>query len=68
MHDHHAALGSLGHAPRDGRHHAPVARQTHRLEQLPLGVEEGKTKDEVEQAMKGHILSEATLTGLYARD
>ncbi|HEX6031638.1 MAG TPA: YbhB/YbcL family Raf kinase inhibitor-like protein [Tepidiformaceae bacterium] len=34
---------------------------------LPLGLEEGKSKADVEKAMQNHILSQATLTGLYAR-
>jgi Raf kinase inhibitor-like YbhB/YbcL family protein len=32
-----------------------------------LGLPEGRTKGEVEQAMKGHIIAEATLTGTYDR-
>jgi Raf kinase inhibitor-like YbhB/YbcL family protein len=34
---------------------------------FPLGLEEGKSKADVEKAMQNHILSQATLTGLYAR-
>jgi Raf kinase inhibitor-like YbhB/YbcL family protein len=32
----------------------------------PLTLEAGKTKDELEQAVKGHILATAQLTGLFA--
>ena len=31
-----------------------------------LNINEGSTKSELEEAMKGHVLSEATLEGKYA--
>jgi Raf kinase inhibitor-like YbhB/YbcL family protein len=51
----------------------PSGDQAHHYEfhlyalDISLGIGPGKTKAEVEAAMKNHILSDASLTGLYAR-
>ena len=56
-------LGYGGPAPPDGRH-----TYVFKLYDLDsdLDLEEGFSKQELEDAMKGHILAEAKLTGTFA--
>ena len=56
-------LGYGGPAPPDGRH-TYVFKLYHLDSDLDL--EEGFSKQELEDAMKGHILAEAKLTGTFA--
>ena len=58
------ASGYQGPCPPSGTH-----RYVHQVYALDtdLGLGEGATKSEVLEAMEGHILAQATLTGLYTR-
>ena len=56
-------IGYGGPAPPDGRH--TYIFKAYALD-TPLNLEEGYSKQELEDAMKGHILAEAKLTGTFA--
>jgi hypothetical protein len=57
-------VGYGGPCPSSGTH-----RYVHQVYALDteLGLAEGASKSEVLEAMEGHVLAEATLTGLYSR-
>ncbi|HJL16718.1 MAG TPA: YbhB/YbcL family Raf kinase inhibitor-like protein [Sandaracinaceae bacterium LLY-WYZ-13_1] len=57
--------GWSGPRPPEGENHRYVFHLYALDEPLPL--EDGATREEVEKAMKGHILGEAKLVGTYAR-
>ena len=57
-------IGYGGPAPPDGRH--TYIFKAYALDIIVLDLKEGFSKQELEDAMKGHILAEATLTGTYA--
>ena len=56
-------IGYGGPAPPDGRH--TYIFKGYALD-TTLGLKEGYSKQELEDAMKGHILAEAKLTGTFA--
>ena len=56
-------IGYGGPAPPDGRH--TYIFKGYALD-TTLGLKEGYSKQELEHAMKGHILAEAKLTGTFA--
>ena len=56
-------IGYGGPAPPDGRH--TYVFKLYELD-TDLDLKEGYSKQELEDAMKGHIIAEATLTGTYA--
>jgi len=56
-------IGYGGPAPPDGRHTYVFKRYALDIE---LSLKEGFSKQELENAMKGHIISEAKLTGTFA--
>ena len=58
-------LGYGGPAPPDKRH--TYIFKAYVLD-VELDLKEGYSKQELEDAMKGHIIAEATLTGTYAPD
>jgi len=57
-------IGYGGPAPPDGRH--TYVFKAYALDIMVLDLKEGFSKQELEDAMKGHILAEAKLTGTYA--
>ena len=57
-------IGYGGPAPPDGRH--TYVFKAYALDIMVLDLKEGYSKQELEDAMKGHILAEAKLTGTYA--
>ena len=57
-------IGYGGPAPPDGRH--TYIFKAYALDIIVLDLKEGFSKQELEDAMKGHILAEATLAGTYA--
>ena len=58
-------IGYGGPAPPDGRH--TYVFKLYELD-TDLDLKEGYSKQELEDAMKGHIIAEAKLTGTYAPD
>ena len=58
-------IGYGGPAPPDGLH--TYVFKLYELD-TDLDLKEGFSKQELEDAMKGHIIAEATLTGTYAPD
>ena len=56
-------IGYGGPAPPDGRH--TYVFKLYELD-TDLDLKEGFSKQELEDAMKGHIIAEAKLTGTYA--
>ena len=58
-------IGYGGPAPPDGRH--TYVFKLYELD-TDLDLKEGFSKQELEDAMKGHIIAEAKLTGTYAPD
>jgi Raf kinase inhibitor-like YbhB/YbcL family protein len=60
-----ARLGYGGPCPPRGKPHRYVFRVV--ALDAPLPVLAGATRNDVERAMKGHVLAEGTLTGIYAR-
>ena len=56
-------IGYGGPAPPDGRH--TYVFKLYELD-TDLDLKEGYSKQELEEAMKGHIIAEAKLTGTYA--
>ena len=56
-------IGYGGPAPPDGRH--TYVFKLYELD-IDLDLKEGFSKQELEDAMKGHIIAEAKLTGTYA--
>ena len=56
-------IGYGGPAPPDGRH--TYVFKLYELD-IDLDLKEGFSKQELEDAMKGHIMAEAKLTGTYA--
>ncbi len=58
-------IGYGGPAPPDGRH--TYVFKLYELD-TDLDLKEGFSKQELEDAMKGHIVAEAQLTGTYAPD
>ena len=57
-------IGYGGPAPPDGRH--TYIFKAYALDIRVLDLKEGYSKQELEDAMKGHIIAEAKLTGTYA--
>ena len=58
-------VGYGGPAPPDKRH--TYVFKLYALDSI-LDIPEGSTKSELEKAMEGHIIEQATLTGTYAPD
>lgn len=61
----HVGYGGPAPPPRHGKHRYNFTLFA--LDAESLNLDEGALRNEVEQAMKGHVLRESQLTGLYER-